>query len=385
MLLSRLAFPVRGVPLLLLPGLVMPGAASAAGNPLPHPAGVFLGYTNAPAAGRTLDEAPHLRLSVNGGPAVGADMDTGSSGVVVAAANAGAWQHLYITGTSSVSYSSSGKIMNGLKAYATVVVSDAAGHEITARNMPVLLVTGMSCMPDARNCVPGTPVGDVAMIGVGFGRERSEPIGTNLMNGNPFVHADQTASAGLDQGYVATRTGVQVGVDPATAAEDFSLAGLTPDMMHPGDWMTPSALIAGGGGAAIAGTMLVDTGYPDMLLTASAAQLAGRTQTQCESTAQQTPITSNGFCSVLKSAQGYSSWSSLAFGTRVAATLPNGTGGVAAQYGIYAGVGSAITPAEIKLTSTLAPPAFVNTGVRFLNGSDYLFDHAKGVVGYRQH
>jgi hypothetical protein len=46
-------------------------------------------------------------------------------------------------------------------------------------------------------------------------------------------------------------------------------------------------------------------------------------------------------------------------------------------------VSNPLAPTRVTLVGRGDRPTFVNTGVHFLNGFDYLFDADKGVVGYR--
>src|SRR5262249_53820932 len=132
-------------------------------------AGTFLRYLNAPTAGGDLREPPHLTLSL-GGRHLNAVMDTGSTGVGVSASAIPGFDQLPKNGPAKLTYTSSGRIMQGVWVSVPVTIAGANGASVLTRPMPVLAVTSIDCTETARNCTPRDDPRHVAMIGVGFGR-----------------------------------------------------------------------------------------------------------------------------------------------------------------------------------------------------------------------
>jgi hypothetical protein len=137
------------------------------------PAAVFLRYLNAPPAGDYLREPPHLTLSF-GSRRLNAVMDTGSIGVVVSASAIPGFDQLPKDGPEKLTYTSSGRIMQGVWVVVPVTIGGANGASIATRPMTVLAVTSIDCTETARNCTPRDDPRHVAMIGMGFGR-RNRP------------------------------------------------------------------------------------------------------------------------------------------------------------------------------------------------------------------
>ena len=107
-------------------------------------AGVFLRYLNAPAAGADLREPPHLMLSF-GGRRLKAVMDTGSTGVVASASAIPGFEQLPKNGPAKLTYTSSGRIMEGVWVSVPVTIAGANGASVTTQPMPVLAVTNVDC------------------------------------------------------------------------------------------------------------------------------------------------------------------------------------------------------------------------------------------------
>lgn len=355
----------RPASLLLIGALgVLPmadAARSQASEAAPHP--VVLHYLNAPKAGAPLLRPPKLGLTIGGRrrPAV---MDSGSTGIVVSASTIPDLAGLPDLGPARLVYSSSGRIMIGRFVRTAVTLTGADGIAVTTRPLAVLAVERIECLKSARNCRPGPPPDHVAMVGIGFGREKDgQRSGTPEKN--PFLNLPGMASAdattgtaevGLGRGYVITRTGVQLGLRDEDGA-GFARVALARGAM-PGEWQAARACFSLDQRTPPAcGSLLLDTGVIRSFLTVPEAQLSG-----------------------LLAPDGRSA---LADGVRVD-ILP-AEGASEPRYGFAVGNrADPAAPEAVIVVPRPGAPAFFNTSVRVLNTYDYLFDADKGVVGFRR-
>ena len=289
-------------------------------------------------------------------------MDTGSTGIVVAASSIPDIDRLPNRGAGTLTYSSSGRIMRGDWVVTPVTIAGGNGGSVTTAPIPVLAVRRIDCLDNARNCSPNEDPRHVAMIGVGFGRrgEQSGPHGPDI---NPFLNlANQSAGNDrLRRGYVVTREGVQVGLSGADPAGAFVTVQLRWDDGRK-DWSGASACIAiNDQTPAACGTVLPDTGVTGMFLALPAGQEDGSTlPTARERT--------------------------LAPGTKVVISLaPDARprGGIAGYSFRVGDAADPLAPSRLTLVGRGDRPTFVNTSVHLFNGFDYLFDADKGIVGYR--
>jgi hypothetical protein len=285
-------------------------------------------------------------------------MDTGSTGVVVSASAIPGFERLPNNGPATLTYTSSGRIMQGVWVTVPVTIAGANGASVTTRPMPVLAVTSIDCTETARTCTPHDDPRHVAMIGMGFGRpSRSQT--ERVPDKNPFLNLSGPAIAGLHRGYVVTREGVELGV-PATVPGGYATERLSRNE-ETGEWSGAPACITIDDRAPACGTVLPDTGLALMFLALppdrvdSLALPAGGDRT-------------------------------LPAGTKVTITLaPGGPGGKArAAYSFAVGdLADPLTPRRVVVVGHGDRPTFVNTGVHVLNGFDYLYDADQGIVGYR--
>ncbi|WP_238121268.1 MULTISPECIES: hypothetical protein [unclassified Xanthobacter] len=314
---------------------------------------VTLPYLNAPAPGAPITAPPTLGISI-GGAMHRAVMDTGSTGVIISASSIAHLDQLPDLGPGSLTYSSSGRIMRGRYVVAPVTVHGADGRRVTTRPLPVLAVSRIDCLKTARNCTPRDKPRGVAMLGIGFARERDhQPQGTPEKN--PFLNLPNMAPGALRRGYVVSRQGVQVGL--TGAEEGFTRISLARSDI-PGEWAPlPACLSLAGRQPPACGTLLMDTGVTRMYLTVPESQSAGLLA-------------------------GGGADARLAPGTPVQVVPPNGVAGP--RYGFTAGdAADPLAPAEIVVSRRARRAPFINTTVRFLNGFDYLYDADAGVVGLR--
>ncbi len=298
-----------------------------------------LTYLNAPPNGARIAAPPRLTLSL-GGRSVRAVMDTGSTGIVVAANLIPGFARL--PGPPGVlTYSSSGRIMRGRWVRVAATITGANGQRVTTAPIPVLAVTREDCLRLARNCRPIAHPRGIAMLGIGFGREADhQPQSTP--DRNPFLAVQGRG----DRGYIVTRRFVRIGLTPASAA-GFATIRLTRNPRWQ-DWNQAPACIRVATSPPACGVSLMDTGVVMMYLSVPGPPLVS--------------------------------------GTRLHFLL--GATGPAdravASYGFALGHhASPLAPRAVVRAHN--PRPFVNLTVRFLNGFDYLYDVTTGTVGYRPH
>ncbi len=357
--MARVVAITRALALLALgASAVAPARAQTADAP--NQAGVFLRYLNAPPAGSGLREPPHLRLSLGGRP-LNAVMDTGSTGVVVSASAIAGFDQLPKSGPAKLTYTSSGRIMQGVWVTVPVTIAGANGGSVTTRPMPVLAVTSIDCTETARSCTPRDDPRHVAMIGMGFGRRnRSGPQADSATDKNPFLNLSGPRGSSLHRGYLVTREGVEIGVPAAGAPSGFATVHLTRNE-ETGDWSGAPACIAVADHATACGTVLPDTGLTPMFLALPPDQVEGHT---------------------LPTGNDHT----LPPGTKVTITLAPATPGAkpTASYSFVTGdMDNLLAPRRVILVGQGDRPTFVNTGVHLLNGFDYFYDADAGLVGYR--
>ncbi|MGF7158562.1 hypothetical protein FHS85_000172 [Rhodoligotrophos appendicifer] len=312
--------------------------------------GVFLRYLNAPEPGDDITESPFLALSLDGGETHRAIMDTGSTGIVVAAHSIPDFDNLPSLGPGKLTYTSSGRVMNGQWVSTTATIADADGASIVTRPLPVLAVTEVTCLEDARDCTPDPDPRRVAMIGIGFARE-GDRQGQSTPDKNPFLNPD-VGDRTLHQGYVVTREGVHVGLTAANTGGGFAYSKLQRQETIE-DWAAAPMCVDVDDTPAGCGTILVDTGVTRMFLGLAEGSAP--------------PMGDGG---------------RLADGTKLAFYVPEKADSVA-RYSFTLGEdGNPLAPRAVILTRPRAA-AFVNTTVYFLNGFDYLFDAEAGYVAFR--
>ena len=322
--------------------------------------GVVLTFFNAPAGAEPLLRPPTLGLAVGSGEVHRAVLDTGSTGVVVSATSILDIDDLPVLGPGRLTYTSSGRIMQGRYVLSAVTVIGKNGATITTRPIPVLAVDSVDCLASARNCEPRERPRGIAMLGVGFAREGDRQR-TGTPDKNAFLNLPEMGRPGkpraLRRGYILTRQQVQVGVSPKDAADGFSTIRLESDPTRD-DWAPPQACISVARRDRACGTLLVDTGVTSMYLSVPAAQTEGLEHMN----ARGEPI--------------------LADGAEVAVALSEGARGPAYSFTV-GDMADPVAPERVILVGNGRRPPFINTTVRLLNGYDYLYDADAGLVGFR--
>lgn len=329
----------------LLAGLTIPAAAQDAPDYERFREGVFLRYLNAEEGG--LNAVPRIGLSFGGEP-IRAELDSGSTGIVVAAAYIPGFDQLQSVGPGKLTYTSSGRVMLGQWVVTPVALVGKEGARIQTESMPVLAVTQVQCLETARECTPTTSPRNIAMVGIGFGRE-GDSQSQSTPDKNPLLRV--TGGAGeRRRGYILTPEGVHVGLTRENTKGGFRFVKLAKQQDRP-DWAgVPACISINGVTPPACGTMLVDTGVSAMFMTLPEAQASGAQRT-------------------------------LPPGTQIAIHAGIGETGFA-LYQFTMGGDSALAPADIHLR--VAPDrVFVNTSFHLLNGYDVLFDADAGYAGFR--
>jgi len=308
--------------------------------------GRFLRYLNASETGR-IAEVPRIGLAF-GERVLHAVIDSGSTGIVVAAAYIPNFDSLPVVGDGRLTYTSSGRVMVGRWVMTPVELVGEEGGRVRTEPMPVLGVTQVRCLEHARDCTPNDRPHNIAMVGIGFGRE-GDSQSQSTPDKNPLLRVQTTQQH--RRGYVLTPTGVHVGLTAANTRGRFTFVKLSrrPDQS---DWAgTPACIVLNGQMPPACGSMLVDTGVSAMFMTVPPEQVAGAQAT-------------------------------LPPGTNVSirAGTPNNSSEL---YSFQVGAESPLAPDRIHLRVS-NERAFVNTSFHLLNGYDVLYDADGGYVGFRR-
>ena len=308
--------------------------------------GLFLRYLNAEEG--DLREVPRIGLSFGERP-IRAVLDSGSTGIVVAASFIPNVDRLTSLGEGKLTYSSSGRVMLGQWVVTPVALVGLDGAAVQTEPMPVLAVTRVECLQRARDCTPSDAPRGIAMVGIGYGRE-GDLQSQSTPEKNPLLRV--TGGHGeRRRGYVLTAHGVHVGLTGANTRGSFSFTKLSRQKDRP-DWSaTPACISLNGRTPPACGTMLVDTGVSVMYMTVPAEQAGSAT-------------------------------TSLDTGTNVSIAV--GTAERSTElYRFAVDGGSALAPDQIHLR--VSPErTFVNTSFHLLNGFDVLYDADGGYAGFRR-
>ena len=333
---------------LALTGLTFTASASAQERPSydSFNEGRFLRYLNAHEG--EIDAVPRIGLSF-GRRTIRAVIDSGSTGVVVAARSIPNFDQLQSLSEGQLTYTSSGRIMRGQWVITRLALVGQRGARVETEPMPVLAVTRVDCLKTARNCTPSSSPRHIAMVGIGFGRE-GDRQSQSTPDRNPLLRI-AAGDGQRRQGYVLTREGVHVGLSGANTRGDFRFVKLErrPDGR---DWAgIPACISLNGRTPPACGSMLMDTGVSAMFMTVSPEQAGEMNRT-------------------------------LPDGTTVSVSV--GTAENSSElYQFTAGSGSPVAPEGFHLH--VSPTrAFVNTSYHLLNGFDMLYDADDGYAAFRQ-
>lgn len=274
-------------------------------------------------------------------------MDTGSTGIVISAQRIPNFDSLPATPGRQV-YTSSGRIMVGSIVNVPVTITGDNGNSVQTAPIPVLGVTEIDCLPNARDCEPRSSPRGVAMMGVGFDRT-GDAQSSQLAN--PFLNVSSGQT--MRRGYIVTRSGVYIGLTADNTQGNFSYVKLAQNSDADNPWKSATVCITVNHQTpAACGNSLVDTGVDSMFLTLPPAMLGGQ--------------------------------ATLPSGATLGFSFPGGENGPnAAYYEVTVGQeDTPLSPTSIHVNTT-RPTPFVNTGVNFLNGFDVLYDADGGFIAYR--
>jgi hypothetical protein len=301
-----------------------------------------------------MERVPHVWLKLSGGRPVRFGMDTGSTGIVVAAEHFIPGPNDLAEGPGRLVYNSSGRILNGERYTTDVAIQRDEYTPVATARVQVLRVSSISCLEHARDCRPESNPRGVAFMGVGFDRNGAQGTEPGTPR-NPFVSLVALASgaplSSVRPGYIVTREGVHLGMS-AERTRGFAFIKLAPNpASRPGapEWSAVPMTVSVDGVAGD-GTVLVDTGINYMFLSppGGTALAHGR----------RAPT-----------------------GSRIAVFLPGQRDPQPAFYGFTVGTrDNPMHPERVEVVQDRG--VFVNTGRMFLEGFDYLYDAAGGYAGF---
>ncbi len=309
--------------------------------------GRFLRYLNAQEG--PMAAVPRIGLSF-GERTLRAELDSGSTGIVVASRYIPDFDQLPSIGEGRLTYSSSGRVMIGRWVVTRVGLVGRDGERLETEPMPVLAVTKVECWENARHCTPHDNPSGIAMVGVGFARE-GDYQSQSLPDRNPLL---RIARGGDERrhGYILSPEGVHVGLTGANTRGDFRYIKLQRAADRP-DWAPlPACISINGQTPPACGSMLMDTGVSVMYITLPPSQAAGNS-------------------------------GSLSPGTEVSIRV-GADGNAFDLYRFVIGDGSPLAPDGNHLRVSDERRPFVNTSYHLLNGFDMLYDADGGYVGFRR-
>jgi hypothetical protein len=308
-------------------------------------------FANGPLA---MDRLPHVWLKLSGSRPVRFGVDTGSTGIVVAAEHFIPGPNDIAEGPGRLVYNSSGRILNGERYTTDVVIQRDEQTPVATARVQVLRVSHITCLEHARDCRPENQPRGVAFMGVGFDRNSAQGTEPGTAR-NPFVSLVSLASgapvSSVRPGYIVTREGVHLGMT-AERARGFAFIKLAPNpASRPGvpEWSAIPMEVSVDGVTG-SGTILVDTGINYMFLS---------------------PPEGTGLRRGSRAPDG----------SRIAVFLPDRRNPQPAFYDFTVGRReNAMHPERVEVVHDRG--VFVNTGRMFLEGFDYLYDAAGGYAGF---
>lgn len=347
-------------------------AASAAQNPAApdysaFSAARFIRFVNA-ANDSSFAVSPVVEFWVNG-KRFQVTMDTGSTGILLSSSVIPGY-----TADSAAKYprgyeylSSSDRLYLGHWFPTSVTFVDSTRGTVTAHVKVLAVDSSGVCAGYTGNGTCHRLVRDTGVVmymGVGFGREyNGQPQGTP--DKNAFLNVaeidDVTVAPGtLRNGYVITKTGVQLGLTPANTA-GFAYVKLSPASTLLHDWAQAPMCVEINGSRCLPGAVLFDTGIPQMYATVAPLPV--------DTVRVHFPHTSPNLVTAF------------APGTRVTVRFPDAANPVAWYGFTVSGTGNPLAPAMPIVAHDSA--TFVNTGLHFYRGFQVLYDADGGWLGLR--
>lgn len=350
--------PLWTAALLGMPGLpaAEPPPPEAPDAPVPDYSGYQQCY-RIPFANRKPVDFEHLeslsvRVTLNGGPPIRLQVDTGSAGVIVGASDVPQIDPQAPAG--SITYSSSGVELLGVWTPVTLTFPDsrdAQGNVATAV-IPVLAVSERKVHAGAVNSGRFKPSLNpkVYMLGIGTGRGKQPH-----QERNPWVNLKEMQAGTMRRGYTITREGITLGLTGAAVGSGYLYEKLNEHRgTEPGPVLTPPApkdwdsalgwVTVGDVRSATAG-MLLDTGLTNMMIQVPDPAFRG----------------------------------DVPDGTEITVYLLSGRLSYRFRVGDFT---NPVTPRRVTWVRR-TPTPLINTGLRALALYDYLYDGDGGYFGLR--
>ena len=196
---------------------------------------------------------PEVWLKLPGSAPRRFGMDTGSTGIVVAAEHYTPGPGDVAGGPGRLVYNSSGRILNGTYYTTDVVIQRDGNTPLATARVQVLRVTSIACLERARDCRPEQNPRDVAFMGIGFDRESAQGTEAGVSR-NAFTSLVSLASgaplSSVRPGYIVTRTTVHLGMTAELTTVGMPSV-LVPLPGAPGDHQTANADALVAAGAAV--------------------------------------------------------------------------------------------------------------------------------------
>ncbi len=308
-------------------------------------------FANGPIA---MSHVPSVWLKLPGGAPHRFGMDTGSTGIVVAAEHYTPGPNDVSDGPGRLTYNSSGRVLQGDRYTTDVTIQRDEHTPLATARVQVLRVTSITCLERARDCRPENNPRGVAFMGVGFARNSAQGTQAGAPK-NPFTSLVSLASgapvSSVRPGYIVTRTGVHLGMN-AELTRHFAFIKLAPSAESQSgapEW-SAAPMAVSVDGVMGKGTILVDTGINYMFLSPPEGTALERGRRARE-------------------------------GSRIALFMPDQRNPQPAFYGFTVGErGNPLHPERVEVVHDRG--VFVNTGRMFLEGFDYLYDALGGYVGF---
>ncbi len=216
-----------------------------------------------------------VRVSLNGGPPIKLQVDTGSTGVILGADDVPDIDPNGPPGT--ITYSSSGVELIGVWTPVTLTFPDSKDEHgnVATAVLPVLAVAERKVHEGAVNGSGFTPSKHpkIYMLGIGTGRGKLP-----RQDLNPWVNLTEMQAGTMRRGYTITRDGVTLGLTADTVGKGYLYEKLKEHTGAPDavpvvkqtvkDWDSSRGWATVGGVKSETSGMLLDTGLTNMMIQA---------------------------------------------------------------------------------------------------------------------
>ena len=214
-----------------------------------------------------------VRVSLNGGPPIKLQVDTGSTGVILGADDVPNIDPNGPPGT--ISYSSSGVELIGTWTPVTLTFPDSKDEhgDVATALVPVLAVSERKVHAGAVNGSGFKPMKNpkIYMLGIGTGRGKLP-----RQDMNPWVNLKEMQAGTMRRGYTITRDGVTLGLTAEKVGAGYLYEHLNEDIAAPDakptvkqtvkDWDSSRGWVTVGGAKSETAGMLLDTGLTNMMI-----------------------------------------------------------------------------------------------------------------------